>query len=105
MITHHDLQQAITECQGAKAPNANTCIKLAAYYILMEHLYPEEQEVKGYSRSADHPDTYDSGTEFSDLIRGMPMARVLPVMDELMTTIQVLNPRLYDGVLRKLSND
>lgn len=110
MITHHDLQEAIAECQGAKAPNSNTCIKLAAYYILMEHLYPEEREIRGYSHaSGEQPETkaaaYDSGTEFSDLIRGMPMDQVLPVMDELMTTIQVLNPRLYDGVLRKLSND
>ena len=108
MITHHDLQEAIAECQGAKSPNASTCIKLAAYYILMEHLYPEE--IQGYSHSSGQQSdmdmsTYDSGTEFSELIRGMPMDRILPVMDELMTTVQVLNPRLYEGVLRKLSND
>lgn len=27
---------------------------------------------------------------------------VLAVMDELMTTLSVVNPRLYDGVMRKL---
>ena len=46
--------------------------------------------------------TYDSGTEFSDLIQGKDIDEVLPLMDELMTTVQVLHPRLYNSVIRKL---
>ena len=36
MITEQDLLEAIAECQGQRNPNANTCIKLAAYYIILE---------------------------------------------------------------------
>lgn len=45
---------------------------------------------------------YNSGTEFSDRIKGMEISEVLAVMDELMTTLMVVNPRLYAGVMRKL---
>ena len=31
-------------------------------------------------------------------------ADVWPIMDELMSTLQVLQPRLYDGVMRKLQD-
>ena len=38
MITEKDLLEAIAECQGERNPNANTCIKLAAYYTILDHL-------------------------------------------------------------------
>ena len=41
-------------------------------------------------------------TQDIDTVNGRPMSDVLPVIDELMTTLQVLHPRLYDGVLNKL---
>ena len=33
VIREDDVREAIAEMQGQKNPNANTCIKLAAYYI------------------------------------------------------------------------
>ena len=47
---------------------------------------------------------YDSGTEFSRAVNGRDPSEIIPVFDELMTTLQVLHPRLYDGVLNKLQN-
>ncbi len=44
MITEHDLQEAIAECQGKRNPDANTCIKLAAFYTIKEHLFPKNIE-------------------------------------------------------------
>ena len=35
MITLDDLEAAIAECEGERNPNANTCIKLAAYYTIL----------------------------------------------------------------------
>ena len=48
MITRKDLIEAIEKCQGQKNPNANTCIKLAAYYTILDHT-PEDDS--GYSFS------------------------------------------------------
>lgn len=40
MITLHDLEEAIAECQGDRNPNANTCIKLAAFYTIRNEMFP-----------------------------------------------------------------
>lgn len=105
MIKEEDLLEAIAECQGQRNPNASTCMKLASYYIIQDHLGGKQEEppVPQYSYdSGPEEATYDSGTEFSDRIQGMDINDVLAVMDELMTTLMVVNPRLYAGVMRKL---
>ena len=79
MITEQDLRQAIAECQGERNPDARTCIKLAAYLTIKEHLYPQ-------------------------VVDGKDMTEVWKIMDELMGTLQVIQPRLYDSVIRKIDS-
>ena len=107
MITEHDLRASIAECQGERSPNANTCIKMAAYYTLLNNLYPEREQYS-YAPPAvvdvrTNDIDYQSETAFGQLINGKPADKVWRVMDELMTVIQAIKPNLYDGVLRKLS--
>lgn len=105
MITERDLQEAIAECQGQRNPNANTCIKLAAFYTIKRELFGEPQG--GYSYApAPEPvdDTYvmiDSDSEFARLVDGRKQKDVWPVIDELMGIIKTLHPKLYDAVLSK----
>ena len=101
MITEKDLEQAIAECQGERSPNANTCIKLAAYYTIKKALYGEPTYSFAAGKAENTID-YDSGTEFTRAINGRDPEEIWPVIDELMTTVQALMPRLYDGVMRKL---
>ena len=105
MIKEDELRDAIAECQGQRNPNASTCMKLASYYTILDHISEKQEEPLSRYSFASAPDpkaAYDSGTEFSDKIQGMDMDDVLAVMDELMTTLSVVNPRLYAGVMRKL---
>ena len=112
MITEKDLQEAIAECEGQRNPNANTCMKLAAFYIIRHEMFghplaPIEKDIEefgGYSGGSDAENVieYDSGSEFSDVIRGMDYADVLPVMDELMESVKIVIPRLYDSVMARL---
>lgn len=110
MITEQDLAQAIAECQGERNPNANTCIKLAAFYTIKNELFPKKREEPAHAYSfaaapvepADTHIDYNSGTDFSQAIDGRDPADIWPVMDELMSTLQIMIPRLYDGVMRKL---
>lgn len=106
MITERDLEQAIAECQGERNPNANTCIKLAAFYTIRSEMFgrPAEEPMAapGYSYATGPTIDYSSDTEFSQIITGRDPADVWPVMDELMSTLYVLMPKLYDSVLRKL---
>ena len=77
MITEKDLQEAIAECQGTRNPNANTCMMLAAFYTIKDHLFPEEgQDDPQYSYDTE-PSTvgaetvnYFSETEFGRAVNG-----------------------------------
>lgn len=109
MILEQDLREAIAECQGKRNPDANTCIKLAAYFTILQNMYPEQKteqktEPAFYQMASGKNPVieYDSGSEFSRAVNGRNPSEIMPVIDELMTTLQVLHPRLYDGVLNKL---
>lgn len=101
MIREQDLLDAIAECQGERNPTSNTCIKMAAYYTILDHITHRDVE-PSYSFDSGAGIDYDSGTEFSDIIKGRDANEILAVMDDLMSTIQVLVPRLYRATLDKL---
>lgn len=103
MITEKDLQEAIQECQGVKNPSVQTCIKLAAFYTIKEHMYGNLLEDEGYSYCTDERYIeYESDTEFGRLIAGKPAAEIWSLMDEAMDALQVLNPRLYANIIRRI---
>lgn len=102
MITQQDLKEAIAECQGQRDPNANTCIKLAAFLTIQRELYGEPSEVPPRSFSYSPGIEYDSETEFAQAIRGRTYEEIMPIIDELMTTLNAVYPRLYDSVMRRL---
>ena len=102
MITERDLQEAIAECQAVENPNANTCIKLAAFLTIKKQLYDEKEEQYSYASVSEELIDYYSDTEFGKAVEGKDSIDVLSVIDEMMTALQVLNPRLYEGVMRKI---
>ena len=109
MIYERDLDESIARYQGEVNPSIETCRKLAACLIVKRELFgePERLPKYGYSYAAepvpvDTHITYTSDTEFSRVIDGRRQEDVWPIIDELMSTVQVLMPRLYDGVMRKL---
>ena len=117
MITREDLEQAICECQAEREPNSNTCIRLAAFLTIREHLYPDnsqpaiEREPPGYSYAAlpdvsreTAPDTVfiDSDSEFAEAINGMDTEKAWALMDELMKILKPMTPRIYDAVMRRI---
>lgn len=109
MIRREDLQEAIAECEGQRNPNANTCLKLAAYHVIMDHMDKDELRIADpvlptYSRQGKEGILYDGDSDFARAVSGMQVEDLMPIMDELMSTIEVLNPRLYNGVMRRIDN-
>lgn len=111
MITENDLQEAIAECVGKRNPDANTCIKLAAYYTIMRELYGKEENkndipiMPTYSFSSPPDDSivqYSGDSEFARAVDGKPIQAVLSLTDEVMTALKVGFPRLYDATMIKL---
>lgn len=114
MFTKAELIDAINELEEGKHSIQN-CEKLAAIYTVLDHLYPEEprQEYaldRGYSgdpeperKSEIEEKVGDYGTtDFLNSVAGRKAEDMWILMDELMTTLSVVNPRLYDSVMRKI---
>ena len=103
MILEQDLREAIAECQGQPHPNANTCIKLAAFLTIKESMTEKDSTSGGVSFAAQPQQAgLDSGSAFAKKIEGLPTEKVLALFDEVMDTLQAVNPRLYAAIMRKL---
>lgn len=98
MITSKELWEAIAECHNKRDPDAKTCAKLASYYIILDHM----SEKSDSNHSYDMP-RLNSNSEFGRVIKHIKTSKVLEVMDDLMETISVVEPRLYDKVMDKLT--
>ena len=105
VITEQDLNAAIAECQGKRNPDSGTCIKLAAFYTIKNELFGSK-ETPGYSYAPapekDGAISYHSGTEFGKLVSGREQSEIFPVLDELMDTLEKMQPRLYNMVMDRL---
>lgn len=109
MITEKDLRAAIAECQGARNPNANTCIKLAAFYTILNNLYPEKVEEPvvdvGYSTMPSYDEYLPqirSDSEFLNACSQKEITAVLEVINEHMEAIKLLYPKEYDSIIEKI---
>lgn len=106
MITKIDLETAIAECQGKQNPDAKTCMMLAAFYTIKREMYGEEPVHSAYSYDpAPNQNTIDfeSDSEFARMIYGRNQKEILPIINELMETLSIIQPRLYNAVMDKLS--
>lgn len=103
MFTKAELIDAINELSEGKHTVQN-CEKLAAIYTVLDHLYPAEEIPRGYSGEEPKADTVPQygNSEFLEAISGMDPREAWLLMDELMTTLSVVNPRLYESVMRKI---
>ena len=104
MISRIEIEKAIEECQGNRNPDANTCMKLAAYYVILDHIgaYSRNLSQMSYASEPVEKVMYNSNSEFSEVIQGMDMYEVIAVMDDLMEAVQSLVPKLYTATIDKL---
>lgn len=109
MIRLDDLEAAIAECQGEKNPNANTCIKLAAFYTIKNELYGKSEQFQGYSTEPPQIETsqqvvdIDSDSEFAQSANGKPIDKVFDVIIEIVDTLYYTNKPLYKAIIRRLN--
>lgn len=90
------------------------CEKLAVYYTVYDHLFGKvdnyrEEYRQGYSTCAEgfqHEEKKISvpvvTSDFLRTVEGMDASRFWSVIDELVSTIEVINPRLYEGLMKRL---
>ena len=100
MPTREELLKAIEEV--AKQPDTYAkCQKLATFYILLNLLYPEEENKNNLSTQFQSTIPDFGGSEFLKKIKGHDISEVISVLDELMEALKALNPQLYANTLRR----
>lgn len=96
MLSKREIEQAIAELETSASTYQN-CERLASLYIMHDHMYGKVKAEFQYETVVG-----DYGmSDFLQTISGMESERAWLLMDELMSAVQVTNPRLYDGVMRK----
>lgn len=82
--------------------------KLATLYTIRDHMTQSKPEPVmydlGYSSASADPTLIQANgdSEFISTILGQEQTAVWEIMDDLMDTLQVANPRVYNGVMRKI---
>ena len=80
--------------------NYEDCARLANLYICKAGL--SGSPIMVASGTVEGPEITDESSEFLRAVRRVPPCDCWAVIDELMTVLHAVNPRLYAGVMRKL---
>lgn len=106
MVDPKELEVEIARLEYADSSYPNYA-KLANLYVIQDRLNRKNvrEQMPDYSSAPAPTSTTVSrygNTEFLEAIEGRDVGAVLDVIDELMDTLQVANPRVYNGVMRKI---
>lgn len=106
MITPDELNEAIAVCEADERHTYDVCIRLAALYTIRQQYYSNGSAREADSHESDPGAVGEYGdSEFLRLVSGRPVEKIVLIFDELMTTLEVINARLYDGVLRRIDRE
>ena len=79
--------------------------KLAALYTVRDHIVIPQEKSQAAPVVVTNNTLQEYGiSDFLQAITGKDTKSVMLQMDELMSTVQVLQPRLYESVMRKLKD-
>lgn len=104
MFSKAELLDAIADLENSPATYQNA-EKLATFYLLYDHLYVR-QEPMNYVESVREVtiDRYGD-SEFMKAIEGSDAEEAWKIVDDLMSTLQMLNPRLYQAIIDKFRKE
>lgn len=103
MIREDELLKAIEDCERLP-PSYQNCEKLATFYTLYDHLFgcpPFYDDCK----NSNHENIISAPpkSEFLEAINGKNITPILNILDELAGSLHVVNPKLYDSLIRKIN--
>lgn len=111
MLDIKEIEQEIAELERAKNHSPSACMYLAALYSIRDHGSAGVQhEPIMYSQAAApipapvvsaKLDIYGN-SDFLRAVDGKESNEAWDVINELMDTLKVVNPRVYDDVMRKM---
>ncbi len=102
MISKNDLLETIAECEK----NVNSFQdfeKLAALYTVYDHLYGEPLMYADINTEAETIIETNGNSVFLQTVNGKNSQRIWKIMSELMDSVQLIQPKLYDVVMQKIN--
>lgn len=104
MITEKELLNEIENCQ--QEPITGSKREVLADLIIIYDYFFGEPNYSNYSYSSEVETPIlktNSDTEFLKVVNGKNAENVLNILDELMSAIEALHPRMYSQVIQKIS--
>jgi len=101
MFSKSQLLDAIEGLEASPATFQNA-EKLAVFYQLYDHLYAPRIADSNPVPTGEVTIYKYGGSEFLEAIGGQDAEEVWKIIDELMTAIKALNPRLYNATLDRI---
>lgn len=101
MFSKKELLEAIDELEASPATYQNA-EKLATFYSLYDHLYVEKEPMSRIESVREVKIDRYGDSEFLEAITDKNPEDIWMVMDELMSTLQALNPRLYQATMDRI---
>lgn len=92
MVTAEELERAIVEYKSLPVTYQN-CEKLAVFLYLQDRLHGTHEQPKAEKFS---------GSEFLNAVSDKPLAKIMPILDELMTVAHDLMPTVYNEVISRI---
>lgn len=108
MLDIREIDEAIAELERREATFSG-CSKLADLYTIRAHMTGQSTPYeRQYSQSAGSPiqeERPDLGSsDFLRVVSEKDPSASWAIMDDLMDTLRVVNPKAYDGVMRKIKS-
>lgn len=106
MLYEAEIQAEIEALENRKNHNASTVAMLADLYTIRDHMIGDRQGYDMKYSEAPAPERNSlelyGDSDFLTTVSGKDISAAWKVMDELMNTLYVANPKVYDSVLRKI---
>ena len=94
MLSIDEINKAILDLEQHDT-TYSVCEKLSWLYIVRDHLTGQQQKQPV-------PLDISGDSEFLQAVKGKNSVSVWNVMDDLMDTLKAVNPKAYNGVMRKI---
>lgn len=93
MISLEIIEREINELENKHDTTYNVCERLSWLYTCRDHLRPETRDAKTQ---------YLTGSEFLEATSGVSYPALMDVLDEHVQTLAVVQPRVYDALMRRI---
>jgi len=93
MIDLEIVEREINDIEVSKDTTYRTCERLAWLYVVRDHLRPTKADPRTQAMD---------GSEFLEACSGVSYPALMTILDEHMQTLAVVQPRVYDALMRKI---